>query len=130
VTVLRAGAEERIELPLAAMKRDAGSVEDRCWREFGLRLQPLAVGKVQKMQSRYRGGMLVTEIRPGGPATEQGIREGDILVGLHVWETITADNVGYILDKAEEEHLNPIKFYVLRGRETLFGHIVSDTVRR
>ena len=130
VTVLRAGAEERIELPLAAMKRDAGSVEDRCWREFGLRLQPLAAGKVQKMQSRYRGGMLVTEIRPGGPATEQGIREGDILVGLHVWETITADNVGYILDKAEEEHLNPIKFYVLRGRETLFGHIVSDTVRR
>ena len=130
VTVLRAGAEERIELPLAAMKRDAGSVEDRCWREFGLRLQPLAAGKVQKMQSRYRGGMLVTEIRPGGPATEQGIREGDILVGLHVWETITADNVGYVLDKAEEEHLNPIKFYVLRGRETLFGHIVSDTVRR
>jgi serine protease Do len=130
VTVLRAGAEERIELPLAAMKRDAGSVEDRCWREFGLRLQPLAAGKVQKMQSRYRGGMLVTEIRPGGPATEQGIREGDILVGLHVWETITADNVGYILDKAEEEHLNPIKFYVLRGRETLFGHIVSDTVLR
>jgi serine protease Do len=74
--------------------------------------------------------MLVTEVQPGGPASEQGIREGDILVGLHVWETITTENVSYILDKAQEEHLNPIKFYVLRGRETLFGHIVSDTVRR
>ena len=36
----------------------------------------------------------------------------------------------YILDKAEEEHLNPIKFYVLRGRETLFGHLVSETITR
>ncbi|MFN7812253.1 MAG: trypsin-like peptidase domain-containing protein [Planctomycetia bacterium] len=130
VTVLRAGAEERLVLPLAAMKRDTTSVDERCWSEFGLRLQPLAAARVQKMQSRYRGGMLVTEVRPGGPASEQGIREGDILVGLHVWETITTENVSYILDKAQEEHLNPIKFYVLRGRETLFGHIVSDTVRR
>ncbi len=40
------------------------------------------------------------------------------------------DNISYILEKAEEEHLNPIKFYVLRGRETLFGHLVSDTIRR
>jgi serine protease Do len=130
VTVLRAGAEERLVLPLAAMKRDTTSVDERCWSEFGLRLQPLAAARVQKMQSRYRGGMLVTEVQPGGPASEQGIREGDILVGLHVWETITTENVSYILDKAQEEHLNPIKFYVLRGRETLFGHIVSDTVRR
>ena len=74
--------------------------------------------------------MLVTAVRDGGPASEQGIQEGDILVGLHVWETIAPENIAYILDKAVEDHLNPIKFYVLRGRETLFGEIVSDTVRR
>jgi serine protease Do len=74
--------------------------------------------------------LLVTEVRESGPAHEQGIRTGDILVGLHVWETILPDNISYILDKADEEHLNPIKFYVLRGRETLFGHLVSETVRR
>ncbi len=130
VTVVRAGAAEQIDLPLAAMRRDAISVEDRCWQEFGLRLQPVSAGKVQKVQSRYRGGLLVTEVRADGPASEQGIREGDILVGLHVWETIAPDNMAYILDKAQEEHLNPIKFYVLRGRETLFGHLVSDTIRR
>jgi serine protease Do len=72
----------------------------------------------------------VTAVRPGGPATEQGIREGDILVGLHIWETVATDNLAYILDKAQEEHLNPIKFYVLRGRDTLFGHITSDTILR
>jgi serine protease Do len=130
VTVVRAGAEERVELSLMAIRRDALPVGERCWRELGLRLDPVAAAAVQKLQSRYRGGLLVTEVREGGPAAEQGIRKGDILVGLHVWETVAADNIVYILDKAEQEHLNPIKFYVLRGRETLFGHLVSDTVRR
>jgi serine protease Do len=130
VTVVRAGAEERIDLPLAAMRSDAVPLEDRCWQELGLRIQPVPAAKVQKLQARYRGGLLVTEVRANGPAAEQGIKEGDILVGLHVWETIAAENISYILDKAQEEHLNPIKFYVLRGRETLFGHLVSDTVRR
>ena len=90
----------------------------------------MPAGKVQKLQSRYRGGLAVTEVRADGPAAEQGIRPGDILVGLHIWETIATDNIAYILDKADEEHLNPIKFFVLRGRETLFGHLVSDTILR
>jgi serine protease Do len=130
VTVVRAGAEERISLPLFAMRRDVIPVDERCWRELGLRVEPLPAAVVQKLQSRYRGGLAVTSVRPDGPASEQGIREGDILVGLHIWETVATDNLAYILDKATDEHLNPIKFYVLRGRETLFGHLVSETITR
>jgi serine protease Do len=130
VTIVRAGAQERIELPLVAVRQDTSSLADRCWREIGVRFEPVQAAAVQKLQSRYRGGLLVTDVRDEGPAAEQGIRKGDILVGLHVWETIAPDNIAYILEKAEQEHLNPIKFYVLRGRETLFGHLVSDTIRR
>jgi serine protease Do len=130
VTVMRADGEEKLDLALAAARRDTLSVEDRCWRDIGLRLEAMPAAKVQRLQSRYRGGLLVSEVREGGPAQEQGIRTGDVLVGLHVWETIVPDNISYILDKAEDEHLNPIKFYVLRGRETLFGHLVSETIRR
>ncbi|MEI6255199.1 MAG: trypsin-like peptidase domain-containing protein [Planctomycetota bacterium] len=130
LTVMRGDGEEKIDLSLAALRRDVLSVDERCWRELGLRLEAMPAAKVQRLQSRYRGGLLVSEVRQGGSATEQGIRAGDILVGLHVWETILPDNIAYILDKAEDEHLNPIKFYVLRGRETLFGHLVSETIRR
>ena len=130
VTVLRAGSEEKLDLALVAVRRDAVPLDERCWREIGLRVEQVPAARVQRLQSRYRGGLVVTEVRDGGPAQEQGIKEGDILVGLHVWETIIPENIAYILDKAEEEHLNPIKFYVLRGRETLFGHLVSETIRR
>jgi serine protease Do len=130
VTVLRAGAEERIELALAEARQMNLSIEERCWQELGLRISQVPAARVQKLQARYRGGLQVSEIREGGPAAEQGIKSGDILVGLHVWETISPENIGFVLDKAHEENLGPIKFYVLRGRETLFGHLTSDIIRR
>ncbi len=130
VTVTRAGADRQVELSLVASRHASVSIADRCWQELGLRLEPLQPAVVQKIQARYRGGLVVTEVRADGPAAEQGISKGDILVGLHVWETVAADNIAYILDKAKEEHLNPIKFYALRGRELLVGRIVSDTLRR
>ena len=87
-------------------------------------------GKVQKLQARYRGGLLITEVRKDGPAIDQGIRQGDILVGLHVWETITTENISYVLDKVRDDDLVQLKFFILRGRETLFGNLVSDSLRR
>jgi serine protease Do len=130
VTVVRAGGEAKLDLPLAQARPQELSVEERCWQQLGLRVHGVPAAKVQRIQSRYRGGLLVSEVRTDGPAALQGIREGDILVGLHVWETVAIDNVGYVLDKAREDNLGPIKFYVLRDRETLFGHITSDSVLR
>ena len=130
VSVSRDGEETNIAVPLAAARPQPLSQGERCWHELGLKVEPMAAAKVQRLQSRYRGGLLVTGVRGGGPAGDQGIREGDILVGLHVWETISPDNIVYVLDKAREDNLGQLKFYVLRGRETLFGHLTSDTIRR
>lgn len=130
VTLVRADGEAQIVLPLAEARPQTLSIDERCWQELGLRVHAVPAAKVQKIQSRYRGGLLISEVRSDGPAAGQGIREGDILVGLHVWETVATENVGYVLDKARDDNLGPIKFYVLRDRETLFGHITSDTVLR
>ncbi len=51
------------------------------------------------------------------PAAKQGIRRGDILVGMHIWETITSDNVNYILDRPDFATLEPVKFYIVRARK-------------
>jgi serine protease Do len=130
LAVARAGSETRLDLLLAPARTRMLSKEDRCWQELGLKVEPQPAGRVQKLQARYRGGLLVTDVRDGGPAADQGIRTGDILVGLHVWETITVDNVMYVLEKSREDNLGQLKFYVLRGRETLFGHLTSDTILR
>jgi serine protease Do len=42
---------------------------------------------------------------------------------MHVWETVSLDNVSYILNRSDFSNLGPVKFYILRGNETLYGHL-------
>ena len=46
-----------------------------------------------------------------------------MLVGMHIWETTTLDNVAYILKRPDFHDLNPVKFFILRGDETLYGYL-------
>ena len=81
--------------------------------------------------TRYRGGLVVVDVRPNSPAAEQGIRSGDVLVGMHIWETVSLDNVAYILKRPDFNSITPVKFFILRGNETLYGFMpVSLKVAR
>ena len=130
VTVTREGNEENYSLALAKAKQQKVSAAERSWEQLGLRLAPAVSSTVQQLQPRYHGGLLVQEVRFGSPASDKGIRAGDILVGLHIWETVKPDNVSYILDQIKSDQLETVKFYILRGRDTLFGHLTSDTILR
>mgnify|MGYP001215824152 FL=1 len=130
VTVTREGGEENLSLALAKARKQKASASERSWEQLGLRLASAVPFTVQQLQPRYRGGLLVQEVRFGSPASDKGIRPGDILVGLHIWETVKPDNVSYILDQIESDELETVKFYILRGRDTLFGHLTSDTILR
>lgn len=96
----------------------------RCWEVFGLKLEKATSAQLDTFRSRYRGGMRVVEVRTKSPAAEYGIKKGDILVGLHVWETIRPEDISYILNQTTL--LNggePLKFYVIRGQEVLYGNL-------
>lgn len=124
VTIERDHEMQTVELAVAALP-DRTPVEptDRSWDVLGLRLDPVPQRQFQAYRSRYRGGLAVTDVRADGPAAKQGIRRGDVLVGMHIWETITLDNINYVLDRPDFAQLEPVKFYILRGSETLYGHL-------
>jgi serine protease Do len=42
---------------------------------------------------------------------------------MHIWETISLENVSYIINRKDLKDLQPLKFYVLRDDETLYGHL-------
>lgn len=110
-------------LPDRAPVSQASVTPDRVWDVLGLRLEAVPQQRFQAYRSRYRGGLAVTDVRADGPAAKQGIRRGDVLVGMHIWETLTLDNVDYVLDRPDFAQLDPVKFYILRGSETLYGHL-------
>lgn len=123
IVVMRSGEEVDISLVLGEPVTTPTTVSDQAWEVLGVRLAPVPAQSVRQQSSRYRGGLRVSSVRPGGPAARQGIRTGDILVGLHKWETVSLDNMAYILENEEFLQAQPAKFYILRSGETLFGQI-------
>ena len=121
VSVRRDGQAQTLELVLPSASLAADEFEQRTWRTLGMKLAPASKEECQRSTSRYRGGMRVQAVRPDSPAGRQGIRAGDILVGMHVWETISKDNVQFVLNHDDFENFQPLKFFILRGGETLYG---------
>ncbi|HTI51718.1 MAG TPA: trypsin-like peptidase domain-containing protein [Planctomycetaceae bacterium] len=96
----------------------------RSWRVLGLRLEKAHPSLIEPHRARYRGGMKVLDVRDDSPAAKHGIRKGDVLVGLHIWETAKPEDISYVLNQnklvAGEE---PLKFYVVRGPDVLYGSL-------
>jgi serine protease Do len=115
VTVVRNGARITLDLSLADRSRS--------WAVLGLELTEEPRHTFQKRNSRYRGGMRVVNVRPGSPADNEGIRSDDILVGMHGWETASPQDIEYIVSRPNLAEIGSMKFYVLRGKNMLYGHL-------
>jgi len=123
VHVLRENQSKTLKLVLSSTSQQEPNINDRAWELFGLKLESAPAARVRRINSRYRGGLRVISVRSSSPASVQGIQRGDILVGMHVWETVSLENVAYIMNRNDIKEFQPVKFYVLRGNETLYGHL-------
>jgi len=125
VEVHRNGQTLPLQLALSPLSRTTPkpALADRSWTTLGLRLAVMDAAEFNRLGTRYRGGLTVLEVRPNSPAAIQGIRRGDVLVGMHVWETVSLENIAYILDRDDLTKLDSVVFYIVRGSDTLFGHL-------
>lgn len=109
--------------PHPPSSRQLSGLDERIWDRLGVKLAALNEGDLKQVKSRYRGGLKVLEVRESGPAWQQGIRSGDVLVGLHRWETISLENIAYILEREDISKDEPVDFHIIRGTESLRGQI-------
>jgi len=143
LVVNRGGKEESLNMLLAAVTPEYGATRhtmtanlapqpaatqvnnavrsDRTWEAVGLRLAALVKGDSRLEGLPYTGGMMVTDVRKESPASQSGIRKGDILVGLSSYETVKENDVSYVLTHADTRGGSPVKFYIVRERDTLYG---------
>lgn len=95
----------------------------KIWDVLGLNLAQEPKSTFENRSTRYRGGMHVEGVRPNSPASQEGILPGDILVGMHKWETASPQDIQYIISRPNLGQMGKLKFYVLRGQNTLYGHL-------
>jgi serine protease Do len=121
--VRRDGKEQRLDLVLQAVDRARPASTDLVWRKLGLRLSPINPELVSRVNRQLHGGLEVTAVDADSSAAKAGIQRGDVLVGLHQWETLTLDNVAFVLTHPDLANFNPLSFYIVRGGQLRRGWI-------
>jgi serine protease Do len=122
--VRRLGQEQKLELVLQAADRsNKVATPDLVWNKLGLRLSPLGSELVSRVNPQLHGGLEVIQLRGEGAAARAGIKKGDILVGLHLWETLSLDNIAYVLTNPDLGSFMPLSFYIIRGGQVRRGWV-------
>jgi serine protease Do len=123
VVLSRKGEEQRLELVLQSVEQPAPQGLEIVWRKLGLRLSPVQSEVVSQSNSQLHGGLIVMDVNPDGAAVKAGIQRGDILIGLHQWETVNLDNVAFVLNHPDLPSFNPLRFFILRSGQVHRGWI-------
>ncbi len=121
--VRRKGAAQRVELVLQRAESPKPSTAELIWRKLGLRLRPVGSDVVARISSQLHGGLVVLETQANGVAERAGIQRGDILVGLHQWETLSPENVVFVVTHPDLANFTPLSFYIIRGGQIRRGWI-------
>jgi serine protease Do len=104
------------------MLRPAAGV-DLVWVKLGVQLAAIAPEQVTRVNRQLHGGMEIVNVQSEGVAAKAGLKKGDILVGLHHFETLSLDNVTYVLSHPELSSFNPLSFFILRGGQVRRGNL-------
>jgi serine protease Do len=123
VLVERNSQPMKLELVVAPVAKPSPTIDELVWETLGMRLAPVQARQFRQTSTQYRGGLQVTSVRPDGPAAKQGIRRGDVLVGMHIFETVALSDLEYVLKMDNLAAISPVKYYILRNAEPYYGHL-------
>ena len=103
----------------------AAATNDLIWHKLGIRVGTADITQVAKANPQLRGGVVIQEIDPDGVAAKAGMQRGDILIGLHQFETLSADNITWVLSHQDLASFSPLKFFLIRAGQVRRGLLTA-----
>jgi serine protease Do len=122
------GLEKTVEASLesgraSSIEQAANASSDVIWQKLGLRLRPVGAESVNRSNPRFRGGLMVTEVRSDSPADRSGVQRGDVLVGLDNFEMLTNDHVQWVINRPDLTASAALGYYSLRAGQPRTGKL-------
>jgi serine protease Do len=125
VKVTRDGKPVAMDLAMETGVKVVATPAEAVWKRLGMKVQPVGADAVAKANPQLHGGLLVVEVAAGGTAATAGIQKGDILVGLHQWETLRVDDVSFVLHHKDFASFLPLKYYTARDGKLKDGWLTG-----
>lgn len=132
VLIERSGESHNCRL----MLKSVGSMTDErlareAWDKLGVRLLPVPKQALRAANEEYSGGLKVVEVRTGSTAAREKIVPGDVIVGIHTWQTPNIAALSWVLQNKEFAKTPNAKWYVVRNNQTFWIAMkVGDTKSR
>lgn len=111
--IRRNGNETRL-LTMTVLPTDEPSDEELLWQKLGIRVRSVAAERVRPINEAWNGGLLLLQVAAGSPADKAGFRPGDILIGLHGYETVVPNNVRFVMQWKDLAEHQPVSYYLVR----------------
>jgi serine protease Do len=96
---------------------------DIVWKRLGIRVEAVSADTVAKVNKDLRGGLLIADVSAESLAARAGFHKGDILIGLHQWETITSDNITFVLNHPDLASFSPVRYFLIRDGQLRRGFL-------
>jgi serine protease Do len=120
LTIVRNGQTQTVKAILEALPSNsaanAGTSSSADERTAGLVVEPLTPQRARQMGLGDDGGLMVTDVDPGGPAAEAGIRSGDVIRQVDGQALTSADDLRRALSDGDR----PALILIRRGEQNVF----------
>ena len=122
--LLRNGDEVHAYLVVRSAPVTALKSTNVVWRRLGLELaEGQNRDEVNQVSTQLHGGLRIMRVAANGVAGQAGLEKGDILVGLHIWETLTLKDIRFVLQQPMLSQSSSIRFFAVRDRRLLRGSL-------
>ncbi len=118
IKIWRNGKTLTKDVKIAQMEEgETASAKTPARKQIGLAVQDITHEMAQALGLRNRVGVVVSQVEPGSPAAEAGIRQGDVI--REVNRSPVKDTESFF-KKVEEAKSGSILFLIQRGKNSLF----------
>ena len=117
VKVLRDGGERTLTVRIGKLAEKSAAVAEQ-GSDLGLTVSEINPATAKKLSLKQEKGVVVTAVKPGSPADEAGLRQGDVILEINRTPVTTLAAYNEALGKAEEGR-NAL-FLVQRGEMRRF----------
>ena len=125
ITVIREGERKTLTVKIGQMPGSEKLASTDLMSKFGFSVQPLTPELKEKLDipKWVKYGLVVTEVKPGSPADDAGLREGDIIVsaGITPKDLKPVKSVDDLLKVVEKAGSSGVLLKVVRGEGVFYA---------